>query len=80
MMRGRSEVTQTNHLVVHGIVSLLDYLDITRAHSVGYSIGARVTSWLIVDRRERLITATLGGSTYYVDTPEQRRFVHREVQ
>lgn len=55
------------------IVRLLEHLGVKRAHIVGYSMGARVTSWLIVNRPERLITATLGGSTYYVDRPEQRR-------
>jgi len=55
------------------VVRLLDHLSIKRAHVVGYSMGARVTSWLVVNRPDRLITATLGGSTYYLDTPEQRR-------
>ena len=55
------------------VVRLLDHLGIKRAHVVGASMGARITSWLVVNRPERLITATLGASTYYVDTPEQRR-------
>jgi len=62
------------------IVRLLEHLGIGRAHIVGYSMGARVTSWLIVNRPQRLITATLGGSTYYVDTPEQRRKFEEEAE
>ena len=55
------------------VIRLLDHLRIRRAHVVGYSMGARITSWLIVNRPTRLISATLGASTYYVDTPEQRK-------
>jgi pimeloyl-ACP methyl ester carboxylesterase len=55
------------------VIRLLDHLHVQRAHVVGYSMGARITSWLIVNRPGRLITATLGASTYWVDTPEQRQ-------
>jgi pimeloyl-ACP methyl ester carboxylesterase len=55
------------------VVRLLDHLGIRRAHVIGYSMGARITGWLVVNRPNRLITATLGGSTYYVDTPQQRQ-------
>jgi pimeloyl-ACP methyl ester carboxylesterase len=54
------------------VVRLLDHLGIRRAHIVGYSMGARVTSWLVVNRPGRLISATLGASTYYVDTAKER--------
>ena len=62
------------------IVRLLEHLGIKRAHVVGYSMGARVTSWLIVNRPQWLITATLGGSTYYVDTPEQRQMFEEQAK
>jgi len=55
------------------VIRLLDHLRIQRAHIIGYSMGARVTSWLVVNKPNRLLSATLGGSTYYVDTPEERR-------
>jgi pimeloyl-ACP methyl ester carboxylesterase len=55
------------------VVHLLDHLGIRRAHIVGYSMGARVTSWLVVNRPDRLISATLAASTYYLDTPAERQ-------
>lgn len=36
-------------------------------------MGARVTSWLVVNRPDRLLSATLGASTYYVDSPAERQ-------
>ena len=62
------------------VVRLLDHLGVRRAHVVGYSLGARITSWLIVNRPGRLITATLGASTYFADTPEQRRAFEEEAK
>ena len=44
------------------VIRLLDHLGLQRAHLVGYSMGARLTGYLLVHRPERLITATLGGS------------------
>ena len=55
------------------VVKLLDHLGLRRAHIVGYSMGARITSWLVVNHPDRVISATLGASTYYVDTPDERK-------
>ena len=44
------------------IVRLLDHLGISRAHIVGYSMGANITSQLLTVHPERFITATLGGA------------------
>lgn len=44
------------------VIRLLDHLGLRRAHLVGYSMGARLTGYLVVRHPERLITATLGGS------------------
>ena len=44
------------------VIRLLDHLGIAKAHVVGYSMGARLTGYLLVSEPERLITATLGGS------------------
>lgn len=54
------------------VVRLLDHLGIQKAHVVSFSMGARVTSWLIVNHPARLISATLAASTYYVDSAAQR--------
>jgi pimeloyl-ACP methyl ester carboxylesterase len=43
------------------IVRLLDHLGISRAHIVGYSLGANITSQLLTMHPDRFITATLGG-------------------
>jgi len=53
------------------VVRLLDHLSIMRSHLIGYSMGARITSWLVVNHPERVITATLGGSTYFTETTQQ---------
>jgi len=44
------------------VIRLLDYLGIDKAHLVGYSMGARLTAYLLANKPERLITATLGAS------------------
>lgn len=44
------------------VVRLLDHLGLPRAHLVGFSMGARLTGYLVVHHPERLITATLAGS------------------
>jgi pimeloyl-ACP methyl ester carboxylesterase len=44
------------------ILRLLDYLDITRAHIVGYSMGAHIVAQLVTTHPERFLTATLGGA------------------
>jgi len=54
------------------VIRLLDHLSIDRAHVLGYSMGARLTSWLVVNRPSRLISAILGASTFTLDSPEQR--------
>ena len=54
------------------VIRLMDHLNIEQAHIVGYSMGARITSWLMVNYPERLITVNLAASTYWVDSPELR--------
>lgn len=43
-------------------IRLLDHLNIDRAHIIGYSMGSRLTGYLIVKFPERFATATLGAS------------------
>ena len=76
--RGRGKSDKPHDPAAYGahmgddVVKLLDHLRLPRAHVVGYSMGARITSWLVVNHSDRLITATLGASTYYIDTPDER--------
>src|SRR3954469_16881074 len=45
------------------ILRLLDHLNITRAHIVGYSMGAHIVAQLVTTHPERFITMTLGGAS-----------------
>ncbi|PZP45402.1 MAG: alpha/beta hydrolase [Azospirillum brasilense] len=47
----------------YDITRLMDHLSITRAHIVGYSMGAHVVAQLLTTRPERFLTATLGGAS-----------------
>ena len=47
--------------MVDDVIRLMDHLKIARAHVVGYSLGAMITSMLVADHPDRLLTATLGG-------------------
>lgn len=53
---------------------LLDHLNISRAHVVGYSMGAGVTNRFRVTHPDPLLTATLGG---FGATSEESPFVRR---
>ena len=44
------------------VIRLLDARRITRAHIIGYSLGAQVVAQLVVSSPERFLTATLGGA------------------
>jgi len=44
------------------VLRLLDHLRLTRAHIVGYSLGAHVVAQLLSLHPRRFITATLGGA------------------
>lgn len=48
--------------MVEDAVRLLDHLKIKKAHVVGYSMGAMITSKLVATHPDRLLSATLGGS------------------
>jgi pimeloyl-ACP methyl ester carboxylesterase len=47
---------------VSDVVALMDHLKLKKAHVVGYSMGAFITSKLLTTHPERLLTATLGGA------------------
>ena len=43
-------------------IRLLDYLKIEKAHVIGYSMGAMITSKLLATHPDHLLSATLGGA------------------
>lgn len=63
------------------IVRLLDHLRISRAHIVGYSMGAGMTAQLLTTHPDRFITATLvaGGSGRGPWTAEDAKRVEQEA-
>jgi pimeloyl-ACP methyl ester carboxylesterase len=45
------------------VVRLLDHLGVSRAHIVGYSMGANITAMLLTQHPDRFLSATLGGAS-----------------
>jgi pimeloyl-ACP methyl ester carboxylesterase len=44
------------------VLRLMDHLKIKKAHVVGYSMGGFMTTYLLANHPDRLVTATLGGA------------------
>ncbi len=44
------------------VLSLMNHLGLEKAHIVGYSMGSRLTGYLIANNSNRIISATLGAS------------------
>jgi pimeloyl-ACP methyl ester carboxylesterase len=62
------------------VVRLLDHLDIRRAHVVGFSMGAILTSQTLTLHPERFLTATLvAGAGRLAWGPEQARQAEQEA-
>lgn len=59
------------------VVRLLDHLDLERADVMGYSMGARITTQLIVDSPDRVNAAVLAGldERVFEDRDDERRAV-----
>ena len=51
------------------VLRLMDHLQIQKAHIVGYSMGGFMTSWLVTEHPERVLTATMGGAGW--NKPDQ---------
>ncbi|TNE57687.1 MAG: alpha/beta fold hydrolase [Alphaproteobacteria bacterium] len=51
----------TNAAMMSDILAVLDHLDISTAHMVGYSMGAILLMGLLPDHADRMTTLTLGG-------------------
>lgn len=48
--------------MVNDVLRLMDHLKIPKAHIVGYSMGGFMTSYLLNNHPDRVISATLGGA------------------
>jgi pimeloyl-ACP methyl ester carboxylesterase len=46
------------------VIRLLDHLEISRAHVVGYSLGGIIVAKLLTTHPQRFFTAVLGGAAY----------------
>lgn len=64
--------------MANDVLRLMDHLDMSKAHMVGYSMGARVVAKLLVTRPERFITATLGGYGGQ-RTPDDPKVIEQEA-
>jgi pimeloyl-ACP methyl ester carboxylesterase len=61
-------------------IRLLDHLGLTRAHFVGYSMGASIFGKLVTTHSSRFITLTMGGSTgRFKFTPAEAERIEREA-
>lgn len=66
-LRGRGKSDKPRDPKAYGsevgqdVVRLLDHLEISRAHIVGYSMGAAIAAKLLTTNPDRFLTATLGG-------------------
>lgn len=62
--------------MVADAVRLLDHLEITQAHIVGYSMGAMIANKLLAEHPERFLTATLGGAGWVKVNDERAAFLN----
>jgi pimeloyl-ACP methyl ester carboxylesterase len=61
-------------------IRLLDHLRLTRAHFVGYSMGASILGKLVTTHSSRFVTLTMGGSTgRFKFTPAEAERIEREA-
>jgi pimeloyl-ACP methyl ester carboxylesterase len=56
------------------VIRLMNFLQIPRAHIIGYSMGAAITAQLLSEHPERFLTATVGGGAgSRILTPESEK-------
>jgi pimeloyl-ACP methyl ester carboxylesterase len=55
------DATQYGEKMNEDIVKLLDHLSIEKANFFGYSMGARITTDILLQKQERFISAIIGG-------------------
>ncbi len=47
--------------MAHDALALLDHLNVPQAHIIGYSMGGRVTAFLLIESQVRALSAVIGG-------------------
>jgi pimeloyl-ACP methyl ester carboxylesterase len=52
------------HQMVEDAIRLMDHLNLSKVHVVGYSMGGFITSALITEHPDRFMTATMGGAGF----------------
>jgi pimeloyl-ACP methyl ester carboxylesterase len=62
--------------MVNDVIRLMDHLNISKAHVVGYSMGGFMTDKLLATFPDRLITATLGGAGWMKADDQRMAFMH----
>ena len=73
-------LSRTGREMALDVVRLLDHLSIRRAHIVGYSMGAGITSQLLTLHPDRFLTATLGAAAgRFAWTPDDERLAKQEA-
>jgi alpha-beta hydrolase superfamily lysophospholipase len=66
---GRSDKPDTGESyglqLVEDVVLLLDHLNVTKAHLVGYSLGGMVAAQVAAQHPDRILSVTLGGMGWF---------------
>lgn len=64
--------------MVNDITRLMDHLQISKAHIVGYSMGGAIVMKMLVERPDRFLTAVIGGNAGFQpkDIEEQASLTH----
>lgn len=67
--------------MVNDITRLMDHLQISKAHVIGYSMGGAIVMKMLVEHPERFLTAVIGGSTgFQVEDLERQASLTKYLQ
>lgn len=74
-----SEPEEYGPKVGEDVIRLLDHLNISKAHLVGYSMGAYVVGRLLVSHPDRIFSATLGSGFFPFSDKEEELFAEESA-
>ena len=67
--------------MVNDITGLMDHLQISKAHVIGYSMGGAIVMKMLVEHPDRFLTAVIGGSTgFQVEDLERQASLTKYLQ